>query len=32
KVEIEDNVNNWCKVKLSDGNTGWIEKIAVENI
>ena len=32
KVEIEDNVNNWCKVKLSDGNIGWIEDSSLENI
>lgn len=25
KVQILDTVNNWKKIKLSDGKTGWIE-------
>ena len=24
KVQILDTVNNWKKIKLSDGKTGWI--------
>lgn len=26
KVQILDTVNNWKKIKLSDGKTGWISK------
>jgi len=26
KVEIEDNLNNWYEIKLSDGRTGWMPK------
>jgi len=26
KVEIQDNLNNWLEIKLSDGRVGWIEK------
>ncbi|MBO7227192.1 MAG: tetratricopeptide repeat protein [Bacteroidales bacterium] len=32
KLTIEDNLNNWCKVKLGDGNTGWVENNVIENI
>lgn len=24
KVSIEDNVGEWCEIKLSDGNKGWV--------
>ncbi len=32
KVIIEDNVNNWSKIKLGDGNTGWVENLSVSVI
>lgn len=32
KVTIEDELNDWSKVKISDGNTGWVENIGIEII
>jgi SH3-like domain-containing protein len=25
-VYIEDSINNWNQIKISDGNKGWIKK------
>ena len=32
KVTIEDRLSDWCKVKISDGNTGWVENEYIETI
>jgi len=32
KVNLEDNLDDWVKIRLSDGKVGWIENIAVEEI
>ena len=32
KVEVEDAINEWTKIKLANGNTGWIEKSNLETI
>lgn len=32
KVRIEDNLGSWMKIKISDGNVGWIEKSTIEII
>lgn len=32
KFVVEDNVNEWVKIKLVDGKIGWIEKRAFEQI
>ena len=32
KFEIEDTVNNWGRIKLSDGKVGWLPKSAYEKI
>ena len=26
KVQVKDRVSNWCKIRLSDGKAGWVEK------
>ncbi|GBD90794.1 hypothetical protein BMS3Abin04_01513 [bacterium BMS3Abin04] len=26
KFKIEDELNNWTKIKLSDGKVGWLPK------
>lgn len=30
KVEIDDNISKWLKIKLSDGKTGWLKEDAVK--
>lgn len=32
KVNLEDKIDNWVKIKLADGKVGWIEDNAVEKI
>ena len=32
KVEIEDTLNEWAKIRLADGNTGWTETSNIETI
>ncbi|MBO7541788.1 MAG: SH3 domain-containing protein, partial [Bacteroidales bacterium] len=32
KVEIDDVINEWSKIRLADGNTGWIENSYIETI
>ena len=32
KVEVDDTINEWTKIKLADGNTGWTETSNIETI
>ncbi len=32
KVNLEDKIDNWVKVRLADGKVGWLESNAVEKI
>ena len=32
KVNLEDNLDDWVKIRLADGKVGWIENSAVEEI
>ena len=32
KVNLEDRLDNWVKIRLADGKVGWIENDAVEKI
>ena len=32
KVKIEDKLGEWCEIKLSDGNKGWVEASAIGRI
>jgi hypothetical protein len=32
RVMIIDSIENWKEIKLTDGNKGWVEKIAIEPI
>ncbi|MBK9097859.1 MAG: tetratricopeptide repeat protein [bacterium] len=32
KVNLEDQLDEWIKIRLADGKVGWIEKTAVERI
>jgi tetratricopeptide (TPR) repeat protein len=32
KVNLEDRLDNWVKIRLADGKVGWIEKNAVKKI
>ncbi|MCW8803540.1 MAG: SH3 domain-containing protein, partial [Ignavibacteriaceae bacterium] len=32
KVNLEDKLDNWVKIRLADGKVGWIENSAVEKI
>lgn len=32
KVRVNEEVNNWYKVELPDGNIGWVQQSAVERI
>lgn len=32
KVEVEDILNEWAKIRLADGNTGWTENSNLETI
>jgi len=32
KVNLEDKLDNWVKIRLADGKVGWIENDAVEKI
>lgn len=32
KVNLEDKIDNWVKIKLADGKVGWVENEAVEKI
>ena len=32
KVKVEDKLGEWCEIKLSDGNKGWVKTERLENI
>jgi tetratricopeptide (TPR) repeat protein len=32
KVQIMDTVPNWCKIKLSDGKTGWVDSDDIKRL
>lgn len=32
KVTVDEVINDWCKIKLADGNTGWTEGTNIERI
>ena len=32
KVNLEDRLDNWIKIRLADGKVGWIESNTVERI
>jgi uncharacterized protein YgiM (DUF1202 family) len=32
KVKILDTINNWKKIKLADGKTGWIENEDIKEL
>ena len=32
KVKLEDNLEEWIKIRLADGKVGWVEKNLVEKI
>ena len=32
KVNLEDKLDQWTKIRLADGKVGWIENEAVEKI
>lgn len=32
KVNLEDRLDNWIKIRLADGKVGWVESNAVEKI
>lgn len=32
KVNLEDHIDNWIKIRLADGKVGWVEKDDVERI
>ena len=32
KVNLEDKIDNWVKIRLADGKVGWIENTSVEKI
>lgn len=32
KVNLEENLDNWVKIRLADGKVGWVENDAVEKI
>jgi uncharacterized protein YgiM (DUF1202 family) len=32
KVNIEDEINGWYKIKIADGNDGWLETHNVKKI
>jgi len=32
KVNLEDKIDNWVKIKLADGKVGWVENNEVEKI
>jgi tetratricopeptide (TPR) repeat protein len=32
KVKLEDNLDDWIKIRLADGKVGWVEKNLVERI
>lgn len=32
KVKIEDNIDNWVKIRLEDGKVGWLDKKSLEVI
>lgn len=32
KVKIEDLLGEWCEIKLSDGNKGWVRITSIEKI
>jgi tetratricopeptide (TPR) repeat protein len=32
KVNLEDRIDNWLKIKLADGKVGWVENNEVEKI
>jgi tetratricopeptide (TPR) repeat protein len=32
KVNLEDKIDNWLKIKLADGKVGWVENSVVEKI
>ena len=32
KVEVVRTIGEWCEIMISDGNKGWVNRIAIENI
>lgn len=32
KVKIEESLDNWCRVRIADGNNGWVESNLIERI
>ena len=32
KVNLEDKIDNWVKIKLADGKVGWVENNSIEKI
>ncbi len=32
KVTVDETINDWSKIKLADGNTGWTENTNIEKI
>ena len=32
KVQILDTINQWKKIKLSDGKTGWIQNVDIKEL
>jgi SH3-like domain-containing protein len=32
KVNLEDKLDNWVKIRLADGKVGWIENSLVKQI
>jgi tetratricopeptide (TPR) repeat protein len=32
KVNLEDKLDNWVKIKLADGKVGWVENVSVQKI
>jgi SH3-like domain-containing protein len=32
KVNLEDQLDEWIKIRLADGKVGWIQKTSVEKI
>ena len=32
KVEIIDTFEDWCKLKIADGRTGWVKKSTLRTL